>query len=124
MPSDAPALDHLMQVMVAAGAHDLATVTAQADAALAILAPYAVHKARADIVAVKDYAHAGRWSAAHNAAWQAISGLTHSFPPDPVVCPPVPDDERPYVLSPTCGACETSMPTGSRFCPLCGTPTA
>lgn len=120
---DAEALPLLLDVMRAAGAHDLDAVQARTQAALTIIARQGHHKARPDILAARSAAESGEWVACWGRAYHAICGLTHVFPPDPAACPPRPDDAAPAPIGATQCQCGTEVPAGHRFCHRCGSAT-
>lgn len=118
---DAPALPALIEVMRAANFHDLPAVVASTDEVLAIIARQPRHKARPDVLAARDHAEAGEWVGCWAAAYQAICGLTHAFPPDLLTCPPTPDNATARTTR-TCSSCMAALPLAGNFCALCGTP--
>lgn len=117
---DNAALPLLLEVMRAANLHDAETVDASTREVLDIIARQPRHKSRADVMAAREHAGSGEWSRCWAAAYQAICGLTHAFPPDLSTCPPVPDDAAPRSAR-RCAPCGTDRPSSANFCPACGT---
>lgn len=118
--SDRDALPALIEVMEAAGFHDLDAVLSALDRAEATLQP-GHHKARPDIHAARDAAQAGEWRTCWSRAHQATCGLTWAFPPDITTCPRTPDNDKPFVRGALCECGQPLLP-GVRFCGYCGTP--
>lgn len=118
--TDAAALPLLLEVMRAAGDHDLAAVEA-ACAEIESLIPggQRPHKSRPDVEASLAAARAGGWVECWSRAHQATCGLTYAFPPDISLCPAKPGDQPHSVTQ--CTACETTLLRGAGFCHHCGT---
>lgn len=119
--NDGAALPALLEVMRAAGAHDLDAVRAAATAAHDAIGSKGPHKARPDINDALTAAETGDWVLCWGRAWQATCGLTHAFPPDKSICPPIPVTTPHVVVDCVCG---TTLRAGSRFCHACGLPVA
>lgn len=118
--SDRDALPALMDVMEAAGFHDLDAVLSALDRAEATLVR-GQHKARPDIHAARAAAQAGEWRTCWMRAHQATCGLTWVFPPDITTCAPSPNNDESFVRGALCGCGQPLLP-GVRFCAHCGTP--
>lgn len=117
---DHDALPALLDVMEAAGFHDLDRVKASLDRADAALGTR-FHQSRTHLHSARGAAKSRQWGYCWDDAYRAIVGLAGPFPPDPSKCPPRPDDAIPFLRDATC-ACGAGLPPGARFCAMCGTP--
>ena len=115
MTFDAAAQPHLIEMMRAAGLHDLAGVKGAAVKVSEIIRP--PHRAHESTEKAVAQAEKGGWVGCHSYAYQAICDLAHTFPPAPETCPPKPTDTP--LVEVKCG-CGNVPPAGSAFCPFCG----
>lgn len=117
---DHDALPALMDVMEAAGFHDLDRVTASLDRAEAAL-PNRFHQSRAAMREARGAAKSHQWARCWVDAYRAMQTLTGPCPPDLSKCPPRPDDAHSFARAAAC-SCGADLPPGVRFCAMCGAP--
>lgn len=116
--SDAGAKPLLIEVMAAAGRHDVDECVRLLDEAEVHLGAH-FHKARRDISEARGKARDREFGPVWHLAWYATTQLTWAFPTEQDLCPPFPGADPYPVEAPAC-ECGTTMRPDARFCHACG----